>query len=43
MGELIGAAGVEKQYEHILRGQKGIKYLQKDNFNRTLGRIKTVH
>ena len=40
MGELIGAAGVEKQYEHILRGQKGIKYLQKDNFNRDIGPYK---
>jgi penicillin-binding protein 2 len=40
MGELIGAAGVEKQYEEVLRGQKGIKYIQKDNFNRDIGPYK---
>lgn len=40
MGELIGAAGVEKQYEAILRGEKGIKYIQKDNFNRDIGPYK---
>ena len=40
MGELIGAAGVEKQYEAVLRGQKGIKYIQKDNFNRDIGPFK---
>ena len=40
MGELIGAAGVEKQYEAALRGQKGIKYIQKDNFNRDIGPFK---
>jgi len=40
IGELIGAAGVEKQYEAVLRGQKGIKYIQKDNFNRDIGPFK---
>ena len=40
MGELIGAAGIEKQYEEVLRGQKGIKYIQKDNFNRDIGPYK---
>lgn len=40
MGELIGAGGVEKQYEAILRGKKGVKYLQKDRFNRTIGSYK---
>ena len=40
MGELIGVAGVEKQYEKVLRGKKGVKYLQKDNFNRDIGPYK---
>ncbi len=39
-GELIGRQGVEKQYEEILRGRKGVKYLQKDRFNRILGPYK---
>ncbi|MAO07541.1 MAG: penicillin-binding protein 2 [Alteromonas sp.] len=40
MGELIGMGGVEKQYEEILRGKKGVKYLQKDRFNRDIGPYK---
>lgn len=40
MGELIGAAGVEKQYEEVLRGVKGVKYIQKDRFNREIGPYK---
>ena len=36
-GELIGRTGIEKQYEEILRGRKGVKYIQKDRFNRDLG------
>ncbi len=40
MGELIGTGGVEKQYEEILRGTKGVKYLQKDRFNRDIGAYK---
>lgn len=37
MGELIGMQGVEKQYEEVLRGVKGVKYIQKDRFNRDIG------
>ncbi|WP_340064631.1 penicillin-binding protein 2 [Ascidiimonas aurantiaca] len=40
LGELIGRQGVEKQYEDILRGQKGVKFIQKDRFNRELGAYK---
>ncbi len=40
MGELIGMGGVEKQYEDVLRGTKGVKYIQKDRFNRDIGPYK---
>lgn len=40
MGELIGMGGVEKQYEEVLRGTKGVKYIQKDRFNRDIGPYK---
>lgn len=40
MGELIGMGGVERQYEEILRGSKGVKYIQKDRFNRDIGPYK---
>ena len=36
-GELIGRQGIEKTYEKILRGVKGVRYLQKDKFNRVIG------
>lgn len=39
-GELIGAAGVELQYEDILRGKKGVKYIQKNRFNEDIGPYK---
>jgi len=40
MGDLIGKQGVEISYEEILRGVKGIKFIQKDRFNRDLGPYK---
>jgi penicillin-binding protein 2 len=40
MGDLIGMQGVERQYEEILRGVKGVKYIQKDRFNRDIGPYK---
>ena len=40
IGELIGRQGIEKSYEKILRGKKGIKYFQKDRFNRIIGPYK---
>ncbi len=39
-GELTGRTGVEKQYEDYLRGIKGVKYIQKDRFNRAIGPYK---
>ena len=39
-GELTGGKGVEQQYEEILRGRKGVQYIQKDRFNRDIGPYK---
>jgi penicillin-binding protein 2 len=39
-GELTGGTGIEKEYEEILRGRKGVKYIQKDRFNRDIGPYK---
>ncbi|RXG12706.1 penicillin-binding protein 2 [Leeuwenhoekiella aestuarii] len=39
-GDLKGRTGVEKQYEETLRGIKGVKYIQKDRFNRDIGAYK---
>ncbi len=39
-GDLIGRQGVEESYEAILRGIKGIKYIQKDKYNRDIGTYK---
>lgn len=39
-GDLIGRQGVEKEYEKILRGRKGVKYIQKDIHNLELGPYK---
>ncbi|HET7361236.1 MAG TPA: penicillin-binding protein 2 [Salinimicrobium sp.] len=39
-GDLIGKQGVEGQYEELLRGVKGVKYIQKDRFNRDIGPYK---
>lgn len=39
-GELKGKTGVERQYENLLRGTKGVKYIQKDRFNRDIGSYK---
>ncbi len=39
-GDLIGMQGVEKQYEQVLRGKKGVKYIQKDRFSRDIGSYK---
>ncbi len=39
-GDLIGRAGVEETYEELLRGVKGVKYIQKDRFNRDIGPYK---
>ena len=40
LGELIGTAGVEKSYEDVLKGTKGIKFIQRDRFNKEIGSFK---
>ena len=35
-GDLIGKEGVEASYEKYLRGKKGVKYILKDKFNRSI-------
>ncbi|MFZ4678760.1 MAG: penicillin-binding protein 2 [Flavobacterium sp.] len=39
-GDLIGRQGVEESYEDFLRGIKGVKYIQKDKYNRDIGSYK---
>jgi len=39
-GDLIGRQGVEESYEEILRGIKGVKYIQKDKYNREIASYK---
>lgn len=39
-GDLIGKQGIEKTYEKTLRGVKGIKFIQKDRFNKNIGPYK---
>jgi penicillin-binding protein 2 len=39
-GDLIGRQGVEEMYEEILRGVKGVKYVQRDRDNREIGSFK---
>ena len=39
-GDLIGQQGVEQSYEELLRGVKGVKYVQKDKYNREIGSYK---
>ncbi|HEX9979559.1 MAG TPA: penicillin-binding protein 2 [Flavobacterium sp.] len=39
-GDLIGKQGVEESYETTLRGVKGVKYIQRDKYNREIGSYK---
>ena len=39
-GDLIGKQGVEQEYEEILRGVKGVKYLLRDKHNKIIGPYK---
>jgi len=39
-GELEGKDGVERQYEDVLRGKKGKRYLHRNRFNRVTGSYK---
>ncbi len=36
-GDYIGISGIEKSYEEILRGSKGVEKILKDKFNRSQG------
>jgi penicillin-binding protein 2 len=40
MGDEIGFSGIEKTYEDMLRGEKGIKYVLVDSHQKTIGRYK---
>lgn len=40
LGDLKGKQGVETSYEMELRGIKGVKYIQKDRYNREIGPYK---
>ena len=40
IGDLKGKQGIEASYEKTLRGEKGIKFIQKDRFNRDIGPFK---
>lgn len=39
-GELIGIRGVEQAYEEYLRGVRGVKYFQKNKYNKVIGSFK---
>lgn len=39
-GEIVGTMGVEKQYELLLRGTKGVQYKQRDRMNKIIGPYK---
>ena len=39
-GDFVGKSGVEKSYEKELRGEKGMKYIQKDIRQRSIGSYK---
>lgn len=40
LGELVGYHGVEKQYEPLLKGTKGVNFIQKNRFNKEIGPYK---
>ncbi|MCA0930939.1 penicillin-binding protein 2 [Lutimonas saemankumensis] len=40
LGELVGYQGIEKQYEDVLRGRKGVRFIQKNRFNKEIGPYK---
>lgn len=39
MGDYIGKNGLERTYESVLRGQRGVAYMIKDNKNRLVGQF----
>ena len=38
MGDYVGRQGLEKNYESVLMGQRGVQYLVKDNHNKIVGK-----
>ncbi|NJN33308.1 MAG: hypothetical protein HC817_02685 [Saprospiraceae bacterium] len=36
-GDYLGVTGLERQYEYILRGKKGVEFVQRDNLGRIVG------
>ncbi len=40
LGELVGYHGIEKQYEPLLKGKKGVNFIQKNRFNKEIGPYK---
>lgn len=40
MGDEIGFSGIEKTYENLLRGQKGIQYVLVDSHQKTIGKYR---
>lgn len=40
MGDEIGFSGIEKTYEDIIRGEKGVKYVLVDSHQKTIGRYR---
>lgn len=40
MGDFKGISGIERSYEEVLRGRKGVRYVLVDSKNRTQGRYK---
>ncbi|MBM4170353.1 MAG: penicillin-binding protein 2 [Ignavibacteria bacterium] len=41
MGDEIGFSGIEKTYENILKGEKGVKYVLVDSHQKTIGQYKS--
>ncbi|MGY5351854.1 penicillin-binding protein 2 [Wenyingzhuangia sp. IMCC45533] len=39
-GELVGTQGIEKEYESLLRGTKGVEYKLRDRLNKVIGPYK---
>ena len=37
LGDFLGVSGIEKSYDDLLRGSKGLNYLLKDNLGRDVG------
>lgn len=40
MGDLIGWTGLEREYESVLRGKRGYRYIQVDAHGREVGKLK---